>query len=113
MELPEFRIHEEDDGARVLLSVRGEIDMATVGGVRLAIEGAAARGGGDVWLDLTEVDFMDSTGLTALVAGYQALDGRRFAIICPSEGPVYRALEVSGLSELLPVYPSRKDADAA
>jgi hypothetical protein len=38
---------------------------------------------------------------------------RRFTIICPGEGPVYRALEVCGLHDVLRVYPSRAAAGAA
>ncbi len=56
---------------------------------------------------------MDSTGLTALVRCHHAVnDGQhRFVIVCPS-GPVWRALELSGLHQILPVYPSRAAAAA-
>jgi anti-anti-sigma factor len=113
MRLPEFEVREVEEGTRVLLTARGEVDMATVGALRAAIERAVCAGR-DVWLDLSDVDFMDSTGLTALVAGHQALDGRhRFTVICPVEGAVRRALDVSGLDQVLAVYPSRDAAEAA
>src|SRR5215204_727670 len=113
MQIPQFEIRREQDDGKVVLVARGEIDLATVGGLRDALE-LAAGSGAQVWLDLSEVEFMDSTGLTALVSGHHAMnDGRRrFTIICPG-GPVRRALEVSGLHEVLPLYPSRAAAAAA
>ena len=44
---------------------------------------------------------MDSTGLSALVTGHRALDGR-LVVICP-DGAARRALDVSGLDELIRV----------
>jgi anti-sigma B factor antagonist len=113
MALPSLEIHRELDHARVLLAVRGEIDLATVSALREAL-GDAASQTGDVWVDLTEVEFMDSTGLTALVAGHHVIgdDGRQLRIICPGGGLVRRALEVSGLDEVLNVYDDRAAAAA-
>jgi anti-sigma B factor antagonist len=104
--LPELEIRQEDSDGRVLIAVSGEIDMATVGGLRDAL--ARAREA-PVWIDLTDVDFMDSTGLTALVAAHQEIE---LTVICPDGGPVYRAIEVSGLDEVLRVRSSRAAAAA-
>jgi anti-sigma B factor antagonist len=106
----QFEIRREDHGATLILVARGEIDLATVRHLQDALE-RAADDGGRFWLDLSEVEFMDSTGLTALVGCHNAHnDGHhRFAIICPT-GPVWRALEISGLHEVLPLYPSRAAA---
>ncbi len=106
-----LEIHREPDDARVLLALRGEIDMATVGVLQEAL-GDAVSEAGDVWVDLTDVEFMDSTGLTALVRAHQAIgDGcRQLRIICPGRGLVRRTLEMSGLHEVLHVYPSRDAA---
>jgi anti-sigma B factor antagonist len=103
----QLEIRREQHGATLILAARGEIDLATVPGLREALERAAADGR-EFWLDLSEVEFMDSTGLTALVSCHHAVnDGRvRFAVICPP-GAVWRALEISGLHEFLPLYPSR------
>ncbi len=109
---PGFEVHREQDGARVVVAASGEVDMATVGGLSLALEQAAASGA-EVWVDLTDVDFIDSTGLSALVVAHRAMsDGpARFAVICP-DGPARRALDVCGLGELLHVFSSRGAARA-
>ena len=106
MSVPGLEIREEQDGQRVLIAVSGEIDMATVGGLRDALEQAAGANG-DVWLDLSEVEFMDSTGLTELVRRHNAMnDGRRLNVICPA-GAARRAIEVSGLDAVLHLSDSR------
>ena len=94
----QFGIDEAREGERVVLTVRGEIDMATAPRLRAALERAAGAAGGAV--DLRAVEFMDSTGLSALVAAHQAL--ARLVIVCPP-GPGRRALEVSGLMSLLEI----------
>ena len=106
MPLPALEIRQDHSNGRVLIAVSGEIDLATVGGLRDALDRAA---GTAVWIDLTDVEFMDSTGLTALVAAHQAID---LTVICPGGGPVHRAIEVSGLDEVLRIRSSR-DAAAA
>jgi anti-anti-sigma factor len=98
----QFGIDESRDGERVVVAVRGEVVMATAPRLRAALERAAAEAS-EVRVDLREVQFMDSTGLSALVAAHQALD--RLVIVCPP-GPGRRALEVSGLLKLLEVVSS-------
>jgi anti-sigma B factor antagonist len=111
MSPPLLEVNREPDAQRVVLAVTGEVDMATVGVLRDALQGAAAEAD-EVWLDLTEVEFMDSTGLTALLLGQKAIgDGQHgLTIICPESGPVRRALEISGLHEVLHVVTSRAAA---
>jgi anti-anti-sigma factor len=106
--LPRLEVRQERDGPRLVLAVRGEIDLATVGGLQDALR-RAAEADSDVWVDLCEVEFMDSTGLTALVACQRAIDGR-LTVVCPPGGPVRRTLEVSGLHEILHVVGSRAAA---
>jgi anti-sigma B factor antagonist len=112
MRPPELEISRTFDGPRLVLAVSGEVDMATVGGLRDALDRAAEESS-DVWLDLSELEFMDSTGLTALVASHQAMaDGLgRLTIVCP-HGPVLRAIEVSGLHEVLRVCSAHRAASA-
>ena len=65
MEDGRFEVETRDGRQRIMLAVRGEIDLAT------APEGCPERpagwqageaAAGDVWVDLNEVSFMDSTG---------------------------------------------------
>jgi anti-sigma B factor antagonist len=105
----QFHVEVIDDGRRAVLAARGEIDLGTVDDLRDAIERAAESSAAEVWVDLSEVDFMDSTGLSALVVGHRALPGR-FVVICPDGAP-RRALEICGLHEVLRLYRAPGDVD--
>ena len=98
----EFEVSEARDGDRVVLAVSGEIDLGTVGELRDALVRAGESGAPEVLVDLSDVDFMDSTGLSALVIAHRSMgaDARWLVIICPP-GPARRALEVSGLDGVL------------
>jgi anti-sigma B factor antagonist len=94
-------IEPRHDGDRLVLHARGEIDINSVGALERALEGSAAESVSEVVVDLTEVDFMDSTGLTALLtAKRNGVPG--LALVCPP-GPVRRVLEVAGFNRLLPI----------
>jgi anti-sigma B factor antagonist len=105
MEERGFAVETSLNRGRAVIAVTGEIDMATVDGLNAAL--AAVVGADEVWVDLTEVGFMDSTGLSALVSGHRALDGR-FVVVCP-DGAARRALDVSGLDELIHVRHSTSE----
>ncbi len=107
--IPERRV-----GHRLVLAPAGEVDIATVDTLREALARAVDSGASDLWLDLTDVAFMDSMGLTALVEARATIDGapRHFAIICP-DGPVRHVLEVAGLDRLAPIHPDRSAANAS
>jgi anti-sigma B factor antagonist len=99
-------------GAVVVIA--GELDIATVPRVREAFASEALTHSGAVVVDLTEVSFMDSTGLSALLDFESELGARRrrLAIVCP-EGAARLVLDVAGVAERLPLYPTRAEAEAA
>src|SRR3979409_2393089 len=68
----------------VLVTVTGELDIATAPQLREALTARPAEGGLIV-VDLTPVTFMDSTGLEAIVRLHTALAGAggRLAVVCP------------------------------
>jgi anti-sigma B factor antagonist len=97
-------------GAAEVWAVEGEIDIATKSRLQTVLD-AVPRGDAPLVLDLTDVTFMDSTGLSALLAIVRVAgeSGRRLAIVCP-EGPVRLILAVTGVEEDLPLYPTRAAA---
>jgi anti-anti-sigma factor len=100
-------------GRRAVLSVAGEIDMATAPGLQRAVESAAGRAF-EVWLDLTATTFMDSSGIHVLSRARARLTeaNGRLAVICPN-GPVRRVLDLTGLEQLLEIHSSRRAAHDA
>jgi anti-anti-sigma factor len=96
-----------EPGGAVRLVVHGELDLAVVGalGERLAKlrERARERGETVVKLDLSQLSFMDSTGLgVVLTAVLDARrDGWRLEVERELPGPVARVVEISGAEPYL------------
>src|SRR3954452_13468460 len=65
----------EDDG-RVVLAVSGEVDTYTSARLRDALNEAVESGATDVVLDVSEMEFIDSTGLGVLVGALKKLQER-------------------------------------
>jgi anti-sigma B factor antagonist len=101
------------DGAPGIALV-GEADLSCVPEMTVALDAAIRDSEGAFVVDLTDLEFLDSSGLSALLRA-RALLGqadRAMAVICPA-GPVLRLFDVSGVAELFVVFPSREDAAAA
>ena len=65
-------------------------------------------------VDLTDVVFMDSTGLALLMNARRRVvrAGQGFAIICP-RGPIARVFEIADMVESLRVCPDQESARVA
>lgn len=109
---PQLTVSESRIGHRLVLAVGGEVDIASADELRSALAVAAQSGAAEVWLDLTGVEFMDSTGVSAIVDARRWLDTRRFAVICPN-GPVRRVIEIAGVDRAIAIHNSRFEAHAA
>ena len=96
------------------VAVRGELDLAAVGELEAALEAAIRESEGAFVIDLTDVGFIDSTGLSSLLRARALLgrEDRALAVVCP-HGPVRRVFELSGVSEVFALYPTRAAAAAA
>jgi|SRR3954451_19780483 len=90
------------DGATVAL--RGELDLSGVDRARQAIEQAESGTVGLLILDLSELDFIDSTGLEVLLRAAQRAhdDGRRLIVQRPSRY-VRRLLEMTAIDQSLDI----------
>ena len=101
------------DGYQVL-AVEGELDIATAPRMIAALNEALAETDSALVVDLTEVVFMDSTGLALLMNARRRVVrlGQGFAIVCPG-GPISRVFEIADMVESLRVYPDRETARVA
>lgn len=88
----------EAHGNRLL--VRGEIDAHTAPRLGQALEAIE----GDVILDLSETDFVDSSGLRVLVQHHQAFAARNASmVIADPSSPVERVFELSSLDDFFDI----------
>jgi anti-anti-sigma factor len=97
----DLSIRTERDGRTAIVAASGEIDISSVGDLRTAVT-EAARECDRLRLDLTGVEFIDSTGLGGLLELRSTLHRREVALeIVAGDGPVRQAVEITGLGELL------------
>ena len=95
------------------MSTSGDIILATVprfqAALEKAVEEAERTEGSDCVLvvDLRDTEFMDSTGLAALIGSAKGLQerGGEIRLVSPS-GPVMRMLEATGTSDAFRIYPN-------
>ena len=101
------------DGVRVVV-VRGELDIATSPQVRELLADAPMDEPRPLVIDLARCDFIDSTGLAALLHGAKpAQNGEtRVAIVCP-DGNVRRMLELTAIDKSIPVFGNLEQAVTA
>ena len=101
-------------GAASGLAVRGEVDLAAVPALEQALEAEIKTTSGPLMIDLSEVGFLDSSGLLALLhaRGLLVREDRALVIVCP-EGQVRHLFEVAGVAELLILCASRAEAEAS
>lgn len=102
MKPPVFRIHTRQVDGAVVLGLSGELDLAGAPELDAALAAAREAGGG-LTLDLSELEFIDSSGLGVLVRFHNAAAtaGYEYSVIA---GPpqVHRAFVLSGLDQALP-----------
>lgn len=90
------------------LHVRGELDMANAFQLTQAVIVAAEGGARTVVLGLSDVLYMDSTGVRALIDAHAAVDAE-LRISRPSP-PARRVLELTGLLDRFPLVDGEADA---
>jgi anti-anti-sigma factor len=86
-------IEELQPGAAIL-SLSGEIDMATASVVASEFQNLADRGLTDVIVDARNVTFMDSSGLAAFTEGKRIIHERGSRILLVGSKPVRRILDL-------------------
>ena len=103
-----FRVEVIEAGSSVVLALFGELDLAST--PELEAELVRAADHESVIVDLRELEFIDSTGLGALVKAHDRAReaGHRFGLV-RGLGQVQRLLGLTGLSEQLAVADSREE----
>lgn len=105
---------EHSEGTPVVL-VAGEIDMSTAPDLRGRLE-EIPPGAASVVVDLSEVTFLDSTGLSVLIGTWKRLsngDHEADLRLVVDGATIRRVLDVTGLSGVFSVFPSLEEALAS
>lgn len=98
---------EDDDILRGF--VEGEIDAYTAPQLREGLEAVEVQQGANIEVDLTNVNYIDSTGLGVFVAFYKRVqrEGGDVRLVGLSER-IQRLFEITGLSELMNIEGEKK-----
>ena len=105
---PEFSIAIEPRDGALVVTLAGELDLATADDVESAVVGPVA-GGRHVLVGLRGLEFMGSRGVRVVVAPPAAAQeggGRLTIVRPPAGGAVARVLEISGLEGVLELVDS-------
>jgi anti-sigma B factor antagonist len=95
----------------VIVAVSGEIDMASAPQLLAALD-AVPDPVGRVVVNLSDVGFLDSSALSALVQSQRELAGRDigFCVVSPANRALHRVFEITNLVDALHVVPNLDDA---
>jgi len=104
-----------EDGVRIV-SVQGELDLSTAPELEARLDEIVSSGDASLLIDLSECEFIDSTGIALIVRAWQQLDrsaggeGIGRVVICSSNDQVRRVLDITGLELSIPVHGARDEA---
>jgi anti-sigma B factor antagonist len=93
-------------GCAVIVTVEGDVDVATAGILRRTVDRALTEAGEHpVVIDLSGVSFLASRGLSTLVEAHRAAEpGQPLRVVVDHARPVIRPLQLSGLDNVLALF---------
>ena len=106
-----FKVEADSDNGLHTVSVAGELDQGTAPELREALAQALGDPTLPVLVDLSDCNFIDSTGLSLLVEAKRRLadESRRFGVCCP-DADVRRLLELTGIDRAVGLFDTRDQA---
>jgi anti-sigma B factor antagonist len=94
----------------VVIAVSGELDLASAPALDAELDSATTSGCAVVIVDLRQLEFMDSTGLSILVKAHQrAVDDGRELVLVKGPQQVQRLLDLTGVAERLTLVDSPEE----
>ncbi|MFP5320085.1 MAG: STAS domain-containing protein [Acidimicrobiia bacterium] len=99
-----FRLNVDNAGTTAVVRVTGELDLQTAPELESRLLQLATDGANQVIVDMADTDFIDSTGLHALIVGVKELRGRGGDLVVRAPSPnTARLLQMSGFDTVVQV----------
>ena len=115
-DIPQFEINSGPGPEDVyVVTVTGEVDMSHEEELRGELRTAVAAEAKGIVVDLTECEFIDSSGVRALLLSREAQhsgDGDEHLAVAASSEQILRILSVMGIDRVIPVRPTIEEAAA-
>jgi len=106
---------QELEGGIHVFAVRGELDMNTTPDLARELDQALADSSASIMLDLSECEFIDSTGIALIVRAWKQLEGngdegKGRLVLCSINHQVRRLLKITGVEGSISMYEQRDAA---
>ena len=109
--VPHFQLAAERCDGIDVVNVSGEIHVSTAPRFRHALDEVIARGDGKLVLDLSGVEFIDSTGLSVLLNGLRLVTQRGGSMMLVCRNPtVLRLFQITSLDSTFEIHDDRAAA---
>jgi len=101
------------DETTCVLEIEGEVDVYTSPQLKQDLVQLAERGVKRVIINLSKVEYLDSTGLGVLIGGLKRLReaGGNLALVGPGMR-IQRIFEITGLNKIFDIYQTEEEAAA-
>ncbi len=97
-----------------VIELSGEVDAYTSARFREIMLDIIDSDGANLVINMTDVEYIDSSGLGALVGGLKRVSERDGKIVIVCDKPqVKKVFEITGLEKVFPIYDSVEDAVSA
>jgi anti-sigma B factor antagonist len=116
-DIPQFEINSGPGPEDVyVVRVAGEVDMSHEEELRRELRTAVAADSKGIVVDLTECEFIDSTGIRVLLLSREAQQSEGEVdrlVVAASTEQILRILSVMGVDKVIPIHPTVEEAAAA
>lgn len=105
-------------GETWMIQLGGELDLANTAALEQELDAALRNGNARVIVDMSELTFIDSTGIALLVTAAGGADGDgngegRVRFLRSRAAAVNRVLDLTGVAERLPFADASADGDGS
>jgi anti-sigma B factor antagonist len=107
----ELSLDHRTEGDHTVLNVGGEVDVYTAPKLRERLVELVGEGHYKLIVDMTKVEFLDSTGLGVLVGGLKRVRAHEgtLALVCNQER-ILKIFRITGLTKVFPIYDTLEEA---
>ena len=116
-DIPQFEITSGPGPEDVyVVRIAGEVDMSHEEELRGELRSAVAADSNGIVVDLTECEFIDSSGVRALLLSREAQnsdEGTEKLAVAASSEQILRILSVMGIDRVIPIRPTVEEAASA
>ena len=109
-----MNLEHSKEGKVVVVRVReNRIDAHLAPALKQQLGEIIGSGDNYLVLDLSDVEFVDSSGLSAIVSAMKLLDGRGDIVLCQPQPAVTSLFKLTRLDKIFRIYPDYAGAIAA